>query len=762
MCLLAGLFGGDAHHDGDGGGGGGGDSARAAWKPSCGNLGLLLQRFMELAVMPYSSGAVATAMPVPSASRFSAGSYRLSSSLSSPSYYTSEYRSKYSTPSSSTSSVAAYGRRHLSLSEADSGLGASSRYSSASGSSFSLSSSSSRERSEAREPAYSRASSRSRADSGATSASASASAGSSAGVSGGRAPRSSTAAALDAVQDLYNKYSPSAYLSPASCSSASSSSASSDDEAAAAAGAGPAAPGAASGGGGGGDEPGPVSEVRRRLDSVSASPSPPPQGAAPAAAAPAAAPTVSVIQQNGTRVRRRILVTPGPDDGDEGDGERSATAAVAAAAAADGSGASPSRVAKAKSRADSSDEESSDEEARDRVVAGAARLGTVRRRPPSQAASVGSAARFESQPEISASPRLLRGYSRTPGNERGGLAGLRNIGNTCFMNSVIQCLSNTKPLLEYLLNDGHLPDINTTVSGMKGALIKAFTTVIQELWHSDSNGTVVNTTALKSQIQRFAPRFMGYSQQDAQEFLRYLLEGLHEDVNRVTVKPKPILTEIDETLSDQQKSAEAWKRYLRADDSKIVDIFVGQLKSTLRCTVCGHCSVTFDPFWDLSLPIPVRTGQVRLQQCLDSFTREEVLDGDEKPTCSKCQMRRKCTKSFTIQKFPKILVLHLKRFSPTERFRGKLNVTVDFPLTGLDLSAYAANRGQGCTYNLYGVANHSGTTYSGHYTAYCKHPYTGEWHEYNDSRVSTISSRSIMSSEAYVLFYELFGHTSHL
>ena len=67
------------------------------------------------------------------------------------------------------------------------------------------------------------------------------------------------------------------------------------------------------------------------------------------------------------------------------------------------------------------------------------------------------------------------------------------------------------------------------------------------------------------------------------------------------------------------------------DDSKVVDIFVGQLKSTLRCTSCGHCSVTFDPFWDLSLPIPARTGQLRLQQCFDHFTREEVLDGDEKP-----------------------------------------------------------------------------------------------------------------------------------
>jgi len=83
--------------------------------------------------------------------------------------------------------------------------------------------------------------------------------------------------------------------------------------------------------------------------------------------------------------------------------------------------------------------------------------------------------------------------------------------------------------------------------------------------------------------------------------------------------------------SDQQKAAESWKRYLRMDNSKVVDIFVGQLKSTLRCTSCGHCSITFDPFWDLSLPIPVRTGQLRLQQCFDHFTREEVLDGDEKP-----------------------------------------------------------------------------------------------------------------------------------
>ena len=136
-----------------------------------------------------------------------------------------------------------------------------------------------------------------------------------------------------------------------------------------------------------------------------------------------------------------------------------------------------------------------------------------------------------------------------------GLTGLKNTGNTCFMNSVLQCLSSTLALHDYVLSEKYLTDGNAPTSDRKGALIKAFGTLMCDMWRrSDEPDRVLSTAPVKSEIQRFAPYFMGNQQQDAQEFLRYLLEGLHEDVNRVTSRPKPITTGIEDSLSASQKS----------------------------------------------------------------------------------------------------------------------------------------------------------------------------------------------------------------
>ncbi|XP_010155184.1 PREDICTED: ubiquitin carboxyl-terminal hydrolase 2 [Eurypyga helias] len=206
-----------------------------------------------------------------------------------------------------------------------------------------------------------------------------------------------------------------------------------------------------------------------------------------------------------------------------------------------------------------------------------------------------------------------------------------------------------------------------------------------------------------------------------------------------------------------------WRRYQEREDSRIGDLFVGQLKSSLTCSECGYCSTAFDPFWDLSLPIPKKGyGEVTLMDCLRLFTKEDVLDGDEKPTCCRCKARTRCTKKFSIQKFPKILVLHLKRFSEARIRTSKLTTFVNFQLKDLDLREFASQSCNHAVYNLYAVSNHSGTTMGGHYTAYCKSPISSEWHSFNDSRVTPMSSSHVRSSDAYLLFYELASPSSRM
>ncbi|XP_076023983.1 ubiquitin carboxyl-terminal hydrolase 2a isoform X2 [Genypterus blacodes] len=333
-----------------------------------------------------------------------------------------------------------------------------------------------------------------------------------------------------------------------------------------------------------------------------------------------------------------------------------------------------------------------------------------------------------------------------------GLVGLKNLGNTCFMNSILQCLSNTHNLRDYCLHNAHRRDLNNN-SRTNTALMEEFAKLMQTLWTSSSS-EAVSPYEFKTQIQRYAPRFVGYNQQDAQEFLRFLLDGLHNEVNRVTVRPRAPVEDFD-YLPDEEKGRKMWSKYLEREDSKIVDLFVGQLKSSLTCSHCGSCSTVFDPFWDLSLPIAKKGySEVSLMDCMRLFTKEDVLDGDEKPTCYKCKARRRCTKKFTVQKFPKILVLHLKRFSEARR-SSKLSTFVNFPIKDLDLREFASENSINAVYNLYAVSNHSGTTMGGHYTAYCCNPSSGEWFTFNDSRVMPMSSSQVRSSDAYVLFYQL-------
>ncbi|KAH9451501.1 hypothetical protein Pst134EA_025455 [Puccinia striiformis f. sp. tritici] len=221
-----------------------------------------------------------------------------------------------------------------------------------------------------------------------------------------------------------------------------------------------------------------------------------------------------------------------------------------------------------------------------------------------------------------------------------GLVGLTNLGNTCFMNSALQCLSNSPELKTYFLSRVYINELNrTNPLGMGGKVAETFGQLIERMWSSEyelsRKGTIKNTSStgfnynsggnntiqsispreFKSIVGRFNSLFLGYGQQDSQELLTFLLDALHEDLNRVKVKPFDEIPDYDDNHPSDDPIQEAqkilklaktcWDLYRRRNDSVIVDLFQGQYKSTLICPDCNKVAIKFDEIMYLTLQLPI-------------------------------------------------------------------------------------------------------------------------------------------------------------
>ena len=209
-------------------------------------------------------------------------------------------------------------------------------------------------------------------------------------------------------------------------------------------------------------------------------------------------------------------------------------------------------------------------------------------------------------------------------NSNHGLSGLENLGNTCFMNSVIQCLSNTQDLTKYFLLNYYQQQMNMgNRLGAFGQFAEKYSDLIKSLWNENGYPSkAINPHIFLTLVRKQFPHFLPNAQQDAHEFLSLFLDTLHEDINRISNKPYIKLQERQFGEDDITAANRWWKSHKLREDSIVSDLFYGQLKSDIKCLSCNKSSITYDPFMFLTLPIP---SSINLKTTIKLFYRKKCF-----------------------------------------------------------------------------------------------------------------------------------------
>uniref|UniRef100_A0A1A7Y6E9 ubiquitinyl hydrolase 1 n=1 Tax=Iconisemion striatum TaxID=60296 RepID=A0A1A7Y6E9_9TELE len=298
-------------------------------------------------------------------------------------------------------------------------------------------------------------------------------------------------------------------------------------------------------------------------------------------------------------------------------------------------------------------------------------------------------------------------------------AGLQNMGNTCFLNSALQCLTYTPPLASYMLSREHSKTCHEPgfcmMCTMQNHVIQVFA----------NSGNVIKPIGVLNELKRIAKHFRYGSQEDAHEFLRYTVDAMQKSC-------------LPGAKLDRQTQATTF----------IHQVFGGYLRSRVKCLNCKSVSDTFDPFLDITLEIKTAPS---VSKALEQFVKPEQLDGENAYKCTKCKKMVTASKRFTLHRSPNVLTLSLKRFANFTG--GKITKEVKYS-DYLDLQPFMSqSQGEAQVYGLYAVLVHSGfSCHAGHYFCYIKAS-NGQWYQMNDSSVSVSDIRSVLNQQAYVLFY---------
>lgn len=342
-----------------------------------------------------------------------------------------------------------------------------------------------------------------------------------------------------------------------------------------------------------------------------------------------------------------------------------------------------------------------------------------------------------------------------------GLTGLHNLGNTCYINTLLQCLGHcTTSFLVFMLKGTSAQHVQHAQDAQhaQDGIFYQLRCMYRDQW--------INTTTpdprklLKTLSQKLTLFDNIYEQNDINEFMDYFLDKMNSEIcSPRQGLPLDTLTTSSNKRSIYHQQAKKmmhdWYFKTQKEHSELVEMIYGQ---SINQIICGHCRKihhNYEIYSHIMLPVINGDHDISLHDCFKKYLEDEVINADIESSnsdpwkCDKCNKCSKSSKSFVLWNTPRLLMISLKRFNSDMR---KINKPVQIPHV-LDVSDYVISHNCPRTYNLCSVALHYGSFLGGHYVAACRNP-NNEWYIFDDDVVQKLADPDRMISQGYVFFYE--------
>jgi ubiquitin C-terminal hydrolase len=332
--------------------------------------------------------------------------------------------------------------------------------------------------------------------------------------------------------------------------------------------------------------------------------------------------------------------------------------------------------------------------------------------------------------------------------------GIFNLGNTCYINVIMQILFNCDDLNDYVFSNQFFHDLKKK-DNMNSLLYK-YHVIIRKLMIERKKGKNVKKIKPIEFINKFRNEFSMFSfhQQDAQEGCTYLIDNFHNsiasDINNLQELYNNRI-QINMTTDKKLilKSYKSWEQFYKKDYSKLIDIFFGQFINKSTCKTCGYEYQSFEPFNNLQVSVE---GCETLLNCFDKNFESETV---EDYYCDKCESKQVAEKTHRIMMTPDYLIVQLKRFVFDEnrmRFE-KIYDNIHFP-DYMNLNDYCEIEQSNNFYKLINIVNHIGSSDGGHYYSFNK--FEDQWYEFDDDDIREIEEKDIFTKNCYMLVYKRF------